>query len=209
MSANSACRIASIPKPTMPAPTMNPILRDVPDTIETDRLLLRCPRAGDGVAVHEAVVETLAELRAWPASLPWALAEPTVEASEIFCRQGQADYLTRTALPLLMFLKDGGQYVGGHGLHHLDWSVPKAEMGYWCRKRWHGQGLVTEAARAVAELALHTLGMRRLVCHSDAENLPSRRVAERAGFVLEGVMRHERFDPDGTPRDTCLYARVR
>jgi hypothetical protein len=29
------------------------------------------------------------------------------------------------------------------------------------------------------------------------------------GFVLEGVMRHERFDPDGTPRDTCLYARVR
>jgi hypothetical protein len=44
-----------------------PILINVPAEIETPRLLLRCPRAGDGVVVHEAVVESLQELRAWSA----------------------------------------------------------------------------------------------------------------------------------------------
>jgi len=36
-----------------------PILRDLPQTIETERLLMRAPRAGDGVNVHEAVMESL------------------------------------------------------------------------------------------------------------------------------------------------------
>ncbi len=45
----------------MPAPT---ILRHVEPEFHTDRLLLRCPREGDGRLVHEAVVESRDELRA-------------------------------------------------------------------------------------------------------------------------------------------------
>jgi len=39
-----------------------PVLRDLPQTIETERLLMRTPRAGDGLSVHEAVMESLEEL---------------------------------------------------------------------------------------------------------------------------------------------------
>ncbi|HJV67842.1 GNAT family protein [Ideonella sp.] len=187
---------------------MNPILRDLPEQLETERLLIRCPRAGDGAMVHAAVVETLAELRAWPASLPWAMAEPTVDASELFCREGRAAYLQRLHLPMLLLLKDGGDYVGGSGLHHIDWATPKFELGYWCRRRFQGQGLIGEAARAITAFAIERLGARRVTCLPDAANQPSRRVAERAGFLLEAVMRHERTTPDGTLRDTCLYARI-
>ena len=116
----------------------NPLLRDFPEQFETERLLIRCPRAGDGAMVHAAAVETLAELRAWPASLPWALAEPTVEASELFCREGQAAWLARQHLPMLLLLKATGEYVGGSGLHHIDWAVPKFEVGYWCRSATTG-----------------------------------------------------------------------
>lgn len=186
----------------------SPLLRDIPDQIETERLILRCPRPGDGAMVHAAVVETLAELRAWGASLPWAMFEPSVHASEAFCREAQADYLLRKNLPMLMLLKDGGAYVGGCGLHTIDWSVPRFETGYWCRKHLQGRGLVTEAVAAVARWALEDLGAQRIECLADAANGPSRRVAERAGFMLEGVMRHERRGPDGSLRDTCLYARI-
>ena len=188
---------------------MQAILRDLPDRFESPRLILRCPRPGDGAQVHEAVVETLAELRAWPASLPWTMAEPTVDASEAFCRQGQADFLARKSLPLLVFLKDGGGLAGANGLHDLVWSVPKAEIGYWCRRRLQGRGLTAEATRAVVDWAFDALGMRRVACLSDAANTASRRVAERAGLRLEGIMAHERADPDGTLRDTCLYAATR
>ncbi|TMH13282.1 MAG: GNAT family N-acetyltransferase [Betaproteobacteria bacterium] len=188
---------------------MNPLLLDIPEQFETERLVIRCPRAGDGTIVQEGVVETLADLRAWPASLPWALVEPTVDASEAFCRDGHAAYLLRQSLPMLLFLKSGNVYAGGSGMHHLDWSVPKFEVGYWCRKRFQGQGLITEAVKAITEFAFTALDARRLESLPDAQNTASRCVVERAGYVLEGVMRHERATAQGELRDTCLYAITR
>ena len=92
---------------------VNPILRDVPTEFETERLLIRSPRPGDGKLVHAGVVESIEALREWPASLPWAMAEPTVDASECFCRQSHADYLARKSFAMLLFLKSANFYVGG------------------------------------------------------------------------------------------------
>ncbi len=51
-------------------------LPDLPDRLETDRLLIRCPQVGDGRQVHEAVVASLIALREFRASLPWAMERP-------------------------------------------------------------------------------------------------------------------------------------
>ncbi len=185
---------------------MNPLLLDLPDTLETERLILRCARPGDGSAVFAAVQDTLDDLRAWPASLPWAQFEPSLDAFEAFCRTSHADYLLRKNLQLLMFLKENNVYIGGNGLHSIDWSVPKFEIGYWCRRQYQGQGLVTEAVRAVTAFAFDTLGAQRVVSLSDARNQPSRAVAERAGYALEGVLKNDRRTPHGLLCDTCVYA---
>jgi RimJ/RimL family protein N-acetyltransferase len=184
----------------------NPILQNVPDHLETERLLIRSPRPGDGAIVHEAVVETLAELRVWGASLPWAMAEPSVDASEIFCRESQAAYLSRRDFPVLLFLKQGNIFVGGSGLHVRDWAVPMLEVGYWCRKSQQRRGLIAEAVRAITAFAVSELKARRIECRTDEENIASRRVCERAGYQLEGILRHERVDPNGKLRNTCCYA---
>jgi hypothetical protein len=185
---------------------MKPILRDFPDFFETERLLLRAPRLGDGVSVYQAIVETLDDLRAWPASLPWALLAPSADESEVFCRQGHSAFLARANLPMLMFLRGSNTFVGSTGLHRINWSVPKFEIGYWVRKSFHGQGLATESTRGIATFAQHHLGARRLECLTDEANAASRRVAEGAGFALEGILRNECADPDGTLRHTCIYA---
>lgn len=193
----------------MPQYGMHPILRHLPDVFETERLIVRCPRPGDGVAVHAAVVETLAELRAWPASLPWAQGEPSVDVSEEFCRRACADYLLRRQLPMLVFLKSNGDLVGSSGLHDPDWSLPKFELGYWCARSYHGRGMMTEAVRGITEFGFATLGARRICIRTDAKNQPSRRLAERAGYTLEGILRNERAGPAGDLRDTCIYAITR
>jgi len=185
----------------------NPILRDVPGQLESERLLIRCPRPGDGAVHFEAVVETLAELRTWSASLPWSMNEPSIEASEIFCREGALAYAARRDFPMLLFLKEDGRFVGSSGLHRFDWSVPKFEVGYWCRKSRHGQGFVTEAVQAITAFAFSTLGAHRVESFPDEGNTPSRAVCERAGYRLEGTMRNERVDADGRLRNTCIYAR--
>lgn len=186
-----------------------PTLLDVPEQLETERLSIRCPRAGDGAIVHASVVESLAALRAFPASLPWALQEPSVDASEQFCREGAALYRLRTSLPMLVFLKGSLVHVGSSGLHGFDWSVPKCEIGYWGHSRFAGQGYITEAVRAITAFAFLHLGLRRVHAQPDDANLPSCRVCERAGYVLEGTLRHERMGPGGDLRNTRVYAAVR
>jgi len=188
----------------MPAP----ILLDLPATLNTERLELRPPRAGDGPMLCAAVTESLPELRRFVASLPWAAAEHSVEASEAYCRQAQANFLARSDLPFLLIERSSGELVGCAGLHRPVWSTPQWEVGYWCRSSRTGQGFIAEAVRSLSTLAFETLRVARLELLTDADNPASRRVAERCGFELEGILRHERRAPGGELRNTCVYARI-
>lgn len=50
------------------------------DPFESQRLLIRCPRLCDGQRVHRFAKHSA--IRAWPAPQPWAVLEPSVDASE-------------------------------------------------------------------------------------------------------------------------------
>jgi len=186
-----------------------PSLREVPDSFDSERLTIRCPRAGDGPLVHEAVVASLDALREFPASLPWAMAEPTLDTAEQFCREGRAHFMMRSMMPMLLFLKGSDTLVGTGSLHAFDWAVPKCEIGYWAHSAFTGRGLVTEAVQAVTGLAFDALGMRRIEALPDAGNPASCRVCERAGYTFEGTRRNDRITPDGTLRNSRVYAAIR
>lgn len=186
----------------------NPVFLDLPTAIDTARLHLRPPQPGDGVALHAAIAESMPDLRRFLASLPWVAGEQSIEASELFCRNGHANFLLRKDLPFLVFEKATGQLIGATGLHRTDWSVPKTEVGYWVRSSRSGQGFVQEAVLAVVDYAFAHLRAARVELITDEANDRSRKVAERCHFRLEGVMLNERRAPDGELRNTCVYARV-
>lgn len=203
--------MSSSPPPLRLASTVlfDPLLLDLPERIETARLAIRAPRAGDGPTLHEAIVETLDDLRRYPSSLRWALETPTVERYEVFCRRGAALWLLRADMPMLLFRRDSGEFVGGSGLHRFDWAERRFEIGWWCRRRFQGSGYITEAAQAIVEFAFAHLGARRVFALGDDANEKSWRVCERLGMAWEGTMRSERADPDGSRRDMRLYAITR
>jgi RimJ/RimL family protein N-acetyltransferase len=155
-----------------------PILRDFPESFEAERLLIRCPLPGDGAEVYAAVSESLDELRPW---MPWARERLTADVEEENMRQARAAFLERRDLMLLLFLKGTGTLVGGSGLHRIDWSVPRFEIGYWCRTRFAGQGYITEAVRGITVFALDHLGARRVEIRCDSLN---RRSARRRALRL-------------------------
>ena len=183
----------------------NPILLDFPDSFETERLTIRSPMPGDGAELQVAVAETIDDLRPW---MPWADHIPTVEEEEGVVRRGRARFLTREDLRLLLFLKGTHTLVGGSGLHHMNWSVPSFEIGYWVRRRFAGRGYITEAVRGITRFAFETLGARRVEIRCDARNERSRRVAERAGYELEATLRNYAVAPDGELHDTLVYVRL-
>lgn len=185
---------------------MKPILRDFPDQFETARLLIRSPRPGDGKMLYDAVTESLEHLKPW---MPWAHQEVTLEAEEGIARRMHTDFLRRDDLPLFVLKKDSGEFVGGSGLHRFDWDVPRFEIGYWVREKFHGQGFITEAVTGIANFAFEKLFAERVEIRMDDNNARSWRVAERCHFKLEGVLRNEARDVNGTLRDTRVYAMVR
>lgn len=185
---------------------IHPILREVPDQIETERLILRPPRPGDGAVVNAAIHESLAELRPW---MPWAMAENRVEDSEIFARRAAADYLMRHALPLLIFRKDDGKYIGGAGMHSIDWDIPHFELGYWVRTSEVGKGYAVEAVNAEVKLAFEVLGAERCEIRCDGDNARSAAVARRAGFTQEAHLRHDRRNTSGQLTDSLIFGLIR
>src|SRR5262249_50536698 len=151
---------------------------------ETERLIIRWPRPGTGVAVNEAIRETFEDLTHW---MPWAKTLPSVEDSEAHVRQAHAKVLVREDIGLQIFRKDTAAVVGCSGIHPRDWAVPKFEIGYWCRSSCQGQGFITEAVRAISEFGFTGLAARRIEIRCDQRNARSSRVAERAGFRLEAT----------------------
>lgn len=187
-------------------PVLKPVLLDIPESFETERLLIRAPRLGDGPAVCEAVHESLEELRPW---MPFAEHPPTPEDSELHSREARLNYLARSDLLLRLYDKQTGKLIGSSGLHRIDWEAGKFEIGYWIRSSCSGHGYMTEAVNGITDFAVKELQANRVEIRCDARNIKSARVAERAGFRLEAVLRKEKRALDGTLRDTKVYAKVR
>lgn len=99
--------------------------------------------------------------------------------------------------------------IGGIGLHiQPDVYRISAELGYWLGEPFWGQGIATEAVRAVTEWGFSHLGLARIYAGVFDGNPASARVLEKAGFMLEGRMRSAVIK-EGRILDQFLYARVR
>jgi RimJ/RimL family protein N-acetyltransferase len=97
--------------------------------------------------------------------------------------------------------------VGGVNLHFADNQI--AEVSYFLSGSARGRGWATRAVLLVSRWAFRDLGIERVELRVHPENEASRRVAERAGFVLEGTERALRSWPDGTRFDSLLFSLVR
>lgn len=188
---------------------IDPLLLPLPTSVETERLLLRVPQAGDGPALHAAVCESLPELRQFLSAVPWVANPSTPDIAEARCRTAAANFLLRTETPFHVFEKASGQFLGGAGLLRTVWATPRTEVGYWMRSSCAGQGFAKEAVEALVDYAFTQMQAVRVELVSDEANLASRRVAERCLFALEGTLRQERRATDGSLRNTCIYARLR
>ncbi|MFJ3305349.1 GNAT family N-acetyltransferase [Streptomyces sp. NPDC086549] len=104
--------------------------------------------------------------------------------------------------------RPGGAATGLIGWNDIDLAGGSAEIVYWVLPGARGGGIVVEATRRLSRWALDDLGLHRLrLCHSVA-NPASCRVAEKAGYSLEGTMRGALLHADGW-HDQHLHALVR
>ncbi|MBD3110088.1 GNAT family N-acetyltransferase [Bacillus sp. AGMB 02131] len=185
---------------------MNPILLDFPNEFTTKRLLIRMPMPSDGKAVYDAISTSLPELKPW---VPFAQKEQSEQDLEANVRQTHLDFLSRKDLRLHLFLKESGQFIGSSGLHRIDWTVPKFEIGYWLDTRFSGKGYMTEAGQGITDFAFNELKAKRIEIRCDPNNIKSRAIPEKLGYTLEGVLKNNAKAPDSDGLvDTCVFAKI-
>ena len=83
----------------------------------------------------------------------------------------------------------GEQLLGSISLMHLDWRHRRAEVGYWLAREARGHGHATRAVRLICRWGFRALGLERVDLLAATGNVASQRVAERAGFTREAVLR--------------------
>lgn len=103
---------------------------------------------------------------------------------------------------------DDGCPVGQVGLRKMSLFEAQAAISYWTVPAARGRGIAAVATIAVAEWASHTVGFHRLCLTHSTQNTASCRVAEKAGFEVEGTMRGWGLHADGF-HDGHLHARLR
>ena len=107
---------------------------------------------------------------------------------------------------------DGTTTIVGDMSAHSVWHGPTSgsralSMGISLVDEQRGRGIGAVAQRLLAE-ELHDRGIVRVEASTDVANIPEQRALERAGFVLEGVLRGAQVRRDGR-HDLQVWSHVR
>ena len=161
----------------------------IPVGLCTPRLLLRPWRADDADALHPLLVANYERLAPW---IPPRVATPApvpalAERLSGFAAEFDADREWRFA----MLTPDETRLIGeidlfprsASGRVHVS-DADRAEIGYWIRADESGRGFVTEAARAMIDVARQVDRFAHVEIRCDARNAPSAAVPKRLGFRL-------------------------
>jgi len=163
---------------------MKPILIDLPEIIETSRLRLRAPKAGDGLGVFDAIMDGYEDYVKW---LGWSLTPPTLQTVEEDCRKHHADFILREFIRYIILEKETDRVIGRCAFPSLQviWDIPQFGISYFVRRNARNQGYASEATYALTALAFRHLNAKKVEIYCDAENIPSQKVPEHLGFILE------------------------
>jgi RimJ/RimL family protein N-acetyltransferase len=101
-----------------------------------------------------------------------------------------------------------GEFLGLAAVVDLDLTGRQGELGYIVAPSARGRGIAGRALRLLTSWALGPLGLERVELRISTDNEPSVRVAERLGFVREGVLRSTHLKDD-VRADVVVYSMLR
>jgi RimJ/RimL family protein N-acetyltransferase len=144
----------------------------------TARLRLRPVRVDD--------LEALSEIYLHPRVAPWTGLRTREEVKRELSLQREHQATLGFSCWVLE-RRSTRRVIGDCGLQPLEHRGPEIEVGYNLHPSVWGQGLASEAARAVLDVAFGRLGIGRVVAVVSPENPASQRVLEKAGLTRTGI----------------------
>ena len=165
--------------------------------VRGERVVLRPWRLEDAPAVAAACQDT--EIARWLAFVPQPYTEEDARFYIRDCLEAGKD-----RAPFAITDSESGAVIGS-----IDMYVNRmrtGHIGYWLAAEARGRGLTSEALLALSRWGFDELGLGRAELVTDPDNIASQRVAEKAGFTREGVLRSILRNRDGSRRDGVMFS---
>lgn len=167
---------------------------------ETERLILRS-WTEDDIPAFAAINSDKKVMKHFPAPL-------SAEESRQFYNRITAKFEEKGYGLYAVELKQTGGFIGYVGLHEIGFEAdftPGVEIGWRLDSRCHNQGLATEAALQVLELA-RLSGLTRIHSFTATTNKPSERVMQKIGMTKQGTFLHPKVGDDSPLKPHVLYS---
>ena len=114
-------------------------------------------------------------------------------------------YAARRQLYWAVTLKDQNKALGLFGFNYWERGHHRAEIGYDLARAYWGQGIATEALKAILQFGFERMELHRIETVTIADNFASVRLLERFGFRREGTRREYSLEHDGIYHDSAVY----
>ena len=195
---SEVCEPGGVPRIVGPV-LLRGSLADRPQpTLADDELILRPWMAHDAPEVVEAYSD--------PAIRHWHLRSMTLSEAEGWVVAANRDWIEETAASWAVTTL-GGKLTGRMTLGAINLKGGSADVRYWVLPGARGRGIASRALNVLTLWAGNDLGLHRLELEHSTRNPASCRVAEKAGYALEGTRRSQLLHDDGW-HDMHLHARL-
>ena len=94
-------------------------------------------------------------------------------------------------------------------LKNFDWTIPKCELGYFIDKDMEGKGITTKAISEIIKFSFDKLKLNKLFLRTALTNFSSKKVAEKNGFLAEGILRKDFKTETGELIDVVYYGLIK
>ena len=180
---------------------------DAPLRLATKRLLLRSYQPGDEQWWFPMMERNREHLRR---SMPEPLLElSSEELAKQHLRQLSESERGHRGYVLAIFRLEDMAFCGEVSTMLINEALRMYEIGYYAEQSMQGRGYVSEALQAACCFCFEQLQAHKLILGCDPANIASCRVAEKAGFLREGLRRQHVIFEDGSIADSAHYGLLR
>lgn len=183
-----------------------------PVVLKADKLILRPLRLRDRAKWFEVRAENRDWLTPWEATLPKV--PEHIDGDDLISQRPSFFEMVRihnregrSGRTISLAIWAGPNLIGQITLGGIIYGALRGgHIGYWIDRRFANRGFTTQAVEALTAYGFDELGLHRIEINLRPENGASRRVAEKAGFALEGD-RPRFLHIDGAWRDHICFVR--
>jgi len=163
-------------------------------------VILRPINTDNALRIFELTDKNRAYLAEW---LPWVKHTTKLTDTTLFIKEAIRKAREETTFTAeIWYFKD---LVGIIDLHQISKTNRRAYIGYWLSQHAMGNGIMTQAVKAMLDYSFEKFGLNRIVIDVAEENEKSRSIPERLGFVQEGILRNDMI-LDGKIYNRVIYS---